>query len=87
MPKTLPNGDTCLTKIYRKLCTGKGSQAVAAMIVATGGTAFEVGFFAALGRPVLAYSHAAQSFRARLEALYQGRLGRRADGTQPIVPG
>lgn len=44
------------------------------------GTAFELGFMAALGRPVLAYSNSAQSFRTRLAAHFHGDLRRRADG-------
>lgn len=44
------------------------------------GTAFEVGFMAALGKPVLAYSNSARSFAARLADHYDGELKPRADG-------
>ena len=44
------------------------------------GTAFELGFMAALGRPVLAYSNDPRSFRTRLSAHFGGQLHRRADG-------
>jgi nucleoside 2-deoxyribosyltransferase len=44
------------------------------------GTAFELGFMAALGKPVLAYSNSSQSFRARLECHYDGLIHQRKDG-------
>lgn len=44
------------------------------------GTAFELGFMTALGRTALAYSNSPRSYRARLEAHFDGRLGRRDDG-------
>ena len=47
---------------------------------ADAGTAFELGYMAALGKPVLAYSKSAQSFRIRTEAHYGGIVHRRDDG-------
>lgn len=44
------------------------------------GTAFELGFMAALGRPTFAYSNSPLSFRGRLETFYGGHVGRREDG-------
>jgi nucleoside 2-deoxyribosyltransferase len=44
------------------------------------GTALEVGFMVALGRPVLAYSNSAESYRARLQRYFGDRLQRRPDG-------
>lgn len=44
------------------------------------GTAFELGFMAALGRPVLGYSNAAQSFRSRTESHYGHATHHRDDG-------
>ena len=42
------------------------------------GTAFELGFMTALGKPAFAYSNCAKSFTARLAGLHA--LHRRADG-------
>jgi len=44
------------------------------------GTAFELGFMAASGKPVLGYSNSPQSFRSRTEAHYGGIIHRRPDG-------
>lgn len=45
------------------------------------GTAFEVAFMRALGRPVFAYSTTRELFDARVAAHFGGRTARRADGT------
>jgi len=44
------------------------------------GTVFEMGFMAALGKPVLGYSNSPQSFRHRLEDHFIGKIQLRADG-------
>lgn len=44
------------------------------------GTAFELGFMAALGKPVLGYSNSPQSFRSRIEDHYSGKIHLRMDG-------
>lgn len=44
------------------------------------GTAFEVGFMHALGKPVFAYANTALSHADRVAAFYGGTLERRADG-------
>lgn len=44
------------------------------------GTAFEVGFMHALGKPVFAYANTAQDHAARVADFHAGRLERRADG-------
>lgn len=44
------------------------------------GTAFELGFMSALGKPAFAYSNCPQSFKARLAARSPEGLARRDDG-------
>lgn len=45
-----------------------------------GGTAFEMGFMKALGRPVFAYTNAHGDYAARVAACYGGDLPRDAEG-------
>lgn len=45
------------------------------------GTAFEIAYMRALGRPVFAYSTTSEPFDARVAAHFGGRTARRADGT------
>lgn len=45
------------------------------------GTAFEIAYMRALGRPVFAYSVTGAKFDSRLAAHFDGRTMRRADGT------
>lgn len=44
------------------------------------GSAFEVGFMRALGRPIFAYSNVSARFPERIGAFFGGRIAPRADG-------
>lgn len=45
------------------------------------GTAFEIGFMRALGRPVFAYSGSGETFLARMTEFWRGDVTRRPDGS------
>ena len=51
------------------------------------GTAYEMGFFKALGRPVFAYSSAGPPFTARVLAYAGDRARKRSDGTREDADG